>query len=129
NADMTFFEDCSFVLQCDRRGYGEFITNACGVALSSRRFKTHIEPILKDYGYVFADGSMTDVMALKEKGLKVSCANIACGYYNPHQDTEYVWINAVEQCCGLVFEIINQWGFKQFFHHPTVKTAHGYGRS
>ena len=32
---------------------------------------------------------MTDVLELKEKGLKVSCLNLSCGYYEPHTDHEF----------------------------------------
>ena len=34
------------------------------------------------------NGLMTDILALKEKGLEVSCINVSCGYYNAHTDEE-----------------------------------------
>lgn len=104
---MDFFNDCNFVLQCDRRGNSDFITNASGTELCSKSFKKAIKPIADQYGYKFGNGMMTDVMTLKQKGLKVSCANISCGYYNPHMDNEYVNINDVENCLNLVFCIFN----------------------
>jgi hypothetical protein len=109
-AYMHFFNDCTFVLQCDRKGNTDFITNASGTELSSKAFRKAIKPIVSNYGYSFANGMMTDVMTLKENGLKVSCANISCGYYNPHTDYEFVNINDVENCLNLVlalFMLIN----------------------
>jgi hypothetical protein len=28
-ADMSFFRDCRFVVQCDRRGHSDMVTRAC----------------------------------------------------------------------------------------------------
>lgn len=105
-ADMTFFEDCRFVLQADRRGNKDFVTNASGTKLSSKKFKKVVKEYLGWYGYDFSDGMMTDVMQLKENGLGVACANVSCGYYRPHSDDEYVVIHEVENCLGLFESII-----------------------
>src|SRR5690606_13210484 len=77
--------------------------------------------IIKHYGYRFARGMMTDVMTLKENGLPVSCANIACGYYNPHQDNEYVSVDDVINCRNMVFEIIGELGTQRFGHTYTPR--------
>jgi len=108
NADVSFFDDCRFVLQCDRRGYGDFITSASGTELSSKDFQNAVSPIITDYGYEFENGMMTDVMALKELGIGCSMANISCGYYNPHMDTEYVNVLEVQLVTNMVFEIISK---------------------
>lgn len=107
-ADMTFFKDCRFVLQGDRRGNTDFVVNASGVKLSDRKFKRDVKPILKDYGYAFSDGMMTDVMQLKENGLDVACANVSCGYYRPHAKDEYVVVSDVERCLELFTTIIER---------------------
>jgi putative aminopeptidase FrvX len=104
-AYLDFFGDCTYILQCDRRGRKDFITNASGTELCSKKFKEDILPILSSWGYSFANGMMTDVMTLKDNGLKISCANISCGYYNPHMDNEYIIVNHVEICMALVFDI------------------------
>lgn len=105
-ADMDFFKDCMYVLQCDRKGNSDFIVNGAGVELSSDEFIKAVEPLLFGYGYSTAFGSITDVVALKENGLGVSVANISCGYYNPHMAEEYVVIRDVENCLALVVSII-----------------------
>lgn len=106
DADIDFFNDCGFVLQCDRRGNGDFINIAGGTQLSSKEFQDDVKPILKGYGYKFNTGMMTDVMALKETGIVCSMANISCGYYNPHTAQEYVNIADVENCLEVVKMII-----------------------
>jgi hypothetical protein len=105
-ADLSFFDDCRFVLQCDRRGNSDFVTNASGTQLSSKKFRKAISKIMPYYGYAFANGMMTDVMALKQSGLHVSCANISCGYYNPHSPDEYVVIDDVFNTYYFVCHII-----------------------
>lgn len=105
-ADFDFFNDCDFVLQCDRKGSSDFVTNACGIQLSSKAFQKAIKGIIKSYGYNFTSGLMTDVMALKEGGIKCSMANISCGYYRPHCDDEYVNIWDVNNCLDMVKDII-----------------------
>ena len=42
-ADMSFFNDCRFVLQCDRKGAGDMVTFYCGNNLSAQ---THPERLL-----------------------------------------------------------------------------------
>ena len=105
-AHMDFFSDCKFVLQCDRRGDGDFITSASGVELSSDDFQRDVLPIISGYGYTFASGMMTDVMALKENGIRCSVANMSCGYYNPHTPQEYVNVWDVENCLDMCKTII-----------------------
>lgn len=103
-ADMRFFNDCRFVLQCDRKGSSDFITNASGTELCSNEFLQCIN--LEAFGYNETHGAMTDVMALKENGLDVCAANISCGYYNPHTNQETTRISDLENCFNLVCWII-----------------------
>jgi tripeptide aminopeptidase len=105
-ACMWFFSDCRFVLQCDRRGNSDFITEASGVELSSKFFQDELKPIITAYGYSYQKGMMTDVMALKENQIGCSVANISCGYYNPHSADEYVDVFDVENCLEMCKTII-----------------------
>jgi putative aminopeptidase FrvX len=106
-ADMSFFSDCRFVLQCDRKGNSDFITEASGVKLSSKKFKKDVADIIGRYGYKFEKGMMTDVMALKQNGIGCSVANMSCGYYRPHSHDEYVDIHDVENCLEMCIEIVD----------------------
>lgn len=101
NADMDFFDDVRFVLQCDRRGNSDFVNNIYGTELQSKSFKKAVKPLLKKYGYTTTTGMLTDVYALKQNGLNVSVANMSCGYYNPHQDDEIVMFEDVFNCYDL----------------------------
>lgn len=104
-ADMDFFNDCRFVLQCDRKNSDDFITCACGVELCSDDFLKDCK--ISDFGYSESFGSVTDVMTLKENGLKISCCNISCGYYNPHTDREITKLSELLNClnlCTSIFE-------------------------
>lgn len=104
SAEMDFFSDCRFVLQCDRRGSSDLITNAGGVELCSDGFVEAIRPEL--FGYHQTHGLTTDVMQLKENGLNVSAVNISCGYYEPHTDAEYTRIDELDNCLAFVEHII-----------------------
>ena len=87
HADMSFFDNVRFVIEPDRRGSGDLITNICMTSLCSRRFIKAIG--YKTYGYKKEEGLLTDVLTLKERDLGVSCVNISCGYYDPHTDNEF----------------------------------------
>jgi tripeptide aminopeptidase len=120
-ADLTFFANCHFVLQCDRQGYRDFIVEAGGVELSSTQFQSNLKPLLDSFNYETTKGFMTDVMALKEIGVECSVANISCGYFNPHTDYEFVNIDCVERCLNLVMSILHQFGEIKFPHLPETR--------
>lgn len=103
-APMSFFDDCRFVLQCDRRGSSDFITKASGWELCDDAFLSKID--IARYGYTTTSGMMTDVMELKSRGLKVAACNISCGYYNPHTSTETTVFSQLCNCRDLVYHII-----------------------
>lgn len=103
--DMDFFSDCRFVLQCDRRGGSDLIPNIGGwTELASKEFLDAIN--FEAFGYKTTTGMMTDVEALKNRGLEVSALNMSCGYYRPHTDEEYTKKSELYGCLGLVQHII-----------------------
>jgi hypothetical protein len=59
---------------------------------------------------------MTDVGELKCNGLAVSCANVSCGYYNPHYSNEYVVVKDVARCLALVSELCTDFAYKKWDH-------------
>ena len=125
NADIEFFKDCRFVLQCDRRGYNDFITEASCTELCDKSFTDDVH--FDWFGYKEASGMMTDVMTLKENGLSVACANISCGYYEQHTDREFTVKNDLLTCLYLVEYIIESCT-KVYPHEYTYKPkTYGYG--
>lgn len=103
-AEMKFFEDCRFVVQCDRRGNSDLITNIGCSDLCSEKFIQDVDP--EKWGYKEEPGLMTDVEPLKENGLAVSAVNMSCGYYNPHTDEEITVKRDLEKCWKFVQHII-----------------------
>jgi hypothetical protein len=103
--DMSFFDDCRFVLQCDRRNGGDLITSICG-GLCSEEFLNDID--YAKFGYKETSGLTTDVGTLKSRGLKVSCVNMSCGYYCPHTDEEYTVLSELDNCLAFVEHIITK---------------------
>lgn len=103
-AEMKFFEDCRYVIQCDRRGNSDLITSIGCTDLCSERFIQGVNA--EHFNYTETTGMMTDVETLKERGLSVSAVNISCGYYNPHTDEEITVKRDLEKCWKFVQHII-----------------------
>ena len=103
-ADMDFFKDVRFVIQCDRRGSNDIIASICSTEIASKEF---IEATgHEDFGYHLEEGMMTDVLTLKENGLGVSAVNLSCGYYDPHSDHEFTVKRDLINCLSFVEHII-----------------------
>ena len=104
-AILPFFDDCRYVLQIDRKNGGDFITNIGGwTPLCSQKFIDAVQP--EKFGYKEETGMLTDVEVLKDNGLKVSAANLSCGYYNPHTDQEFTLWSELKNCLSFVEHII-----------------------
>lgn len=120
-AQMPFFDDCSFVLMCDRKGNKDFVNDICFTKITSDEFDDAILPVLASHGYSFAEGMLTDVAQLKWNGLKVCCANMSCGYYNPHSKDEFINLADMNNCKAMVYELIKQFGDQQWKHEATER--------
>ena len=105
NCMISFFDNCRFVIQCDRKGKSDLITSIGCNDLCSEKFIQDIDP--EKWDYKEEQGMMTDVETLKEKGLSVSAINLSCGYYNPHTDEEIIVKRDLEKCWKLVQHIID----------------------
>ena len=103
-ANMTFFDDCRFVIEPDRKGSEDLITQIGWTPLCSDDFLKDIG--FKKFGYKETDGMMTDIEALKDHGLLLSCINVSCGYYKPHSNEEFVYKPALLNCFAFVEHII-----------------------
>lgn len=103
-ANLDFFKDCRFVIQCDRKGGHDFIQSISGTKLCSEEFINDV-PLAK-YGFKREFGMMTDVQTLRKKGVKVSCCNISCGYYEPHTNREYTLLPELKNTLSFVKDII-----------------------
>lgn len=115
NADLSFFKDCMYALQCDRRGNNDFVTSISGTELSSQEFQEDILDIISQHGYKFTTGMTTDVGALAKKNVGISVANMSAGYYNPHTDEEIIDIadlyNCRDMCMSLFYTLDKAYPF------------------
>ncbi|MFR9541764.1 MAG: hypothetical protein SNH27_06910 [Rikenellaceae bacterium] len=103
-SDLSFFDDCRFLIQCDRKGSKDLVTSIYGVPLCSEEFISDIGA--EQFGYAECEGGITDVGELKQRGLQISCINLSCGYYSPHSSTEFVVKSDILQTLKFVEHII-----------------------
>lgn len=125
-SDIQFFKDCNFVVQCDRRGNSDFITNVSGSEVASSEFVSTMKPLYEKYGYKETYGLSTDVGALKRKGLEVSAINMSCGYHDPHTNYETCNLNDLQKCYDLVTDMFNAYGDRRFEHKYVEKVYTSY---
>jgi di/tripeptidase len=103
-ADLAFFSDCRFVIEPDRRGHGDLITQISWQTMCSKEFLADIQP--ERFGYTPEEGMMTDIEILRDNGLPLSCINLSCGYYEPHTDHEFTVKKDLLNCLDFVQHII-----------------------
>jgi len=117
--DLSFFDDGRFAIQVDRKNNCDIITTGSGTELCGDDFKAHISKIGEVYGYAPTTGFSTDVVKLKDRGLKLACVNLSAGYHNPHTKQEYVNERDFLGCLELCLAMAN---FKTVFtHEPKVR--------
>lgn len=91
-ADISFFNDSTFLCGIDRWGNSDVVTNYAGDTTVSKNFLSDIQPFMNKYGYTQNSGMMTDVFIIQE-GVQLSCINLSCGYYQHHTSAEWVDID------------------------------------
>ena len=101
--DISFFDDCRYCIQIDRRGNSDMVTDIYS-EMCSEEFIHDVD--CQSHGYEISDGLMTDVAELRERGVEVSCINLSCGYYEPHTDCEFTSKSDLQKCYDFVCHII-----------------------
>tara|TARA_R100000541_G_scaffold45362_3_gene52407 strand:- start:16005 stop:17306 length:1302 start_codon:yes stop_codon:yes gene_type:complete len=120
-ADKKFFADVGYALQTDRKGNEDFSIDINGTEMNDKKFRTKIKDLVKNRGYKFSKTFTTDVGQLKKDGINVCMSNISSGYYNAHQDEEYVIVKEAENTLGLMFDIYIRLGLEKQYHKPEEK--------
>jgi putative aminopeptidase FrvX len=115
-SDKTFFDDVTYLIQCDRRGYDDFISFTNGITVASDEFIYDLIDVLEDYGYSEASGTCTDIGALLNNGVKVSACNLSCGYFGEHSSEEKIYLPAMENCLNLVNQMLYTLGAKLYIN-------------
>lgn len=103
-AELEFFKDCRFILQADRRGGGDWVSDISGY-LGSKEFQKAVKPFLKRHGYKPCSGMMSDVMELRDNKVGVSAANMSAGYHNPHFANEFIDLKQLDNCIEMMVAI------------------------
>lgn len=87
----------TFGVQCDRRGCNDLINSVFG-DIASEKTTNAAKQLLPHR--VVMDGMTTDVGSLVSRG-KIKCAfNMSCGYYNPHEVSEYIILAEAMLACN-----------------------------
>lgn len=107
-ADLSFFSDCAFMLQADRKGDDEVIKNTNGVEVASQEFMDLCKPTMDLYGYKFSTGTSTDIGALIKREAGCSGFNFGAGYFKPHSLEDKICISSLENCMNLMFYITDR---------------------
>lgn len=103
-ADLAFFKDSLYILEPDCKGGEEIRTLLRGIPVASKEFEEALER--EKFGYVITEGKTTDILPLTLSGVGVSCANIPCGYHNPHKDEEYCNVAELQKCLDFVLHTV-----------------------
>jgi len=120
--NKTFFANCRYLIQLDRRGNKDFIQTYWGNKTVSHEFSSEVGFTKKKYKYKNKTGTVTDVMKLWYNKVGVSCINLSCGYYNPHTDYEYISIKDLWHSVKFTEEIINTMKPKRYTSLPPKPT-------
>ena len=129
HADFEFFSNVGYALECDRQGSSDFVQKSSGVKMFGEEFEKLISSTLKDYGYSIKDGGLTDVHEIAQD-MGIACANMSCGYYNPHSKQEYVKIKEAINTFNLVKSLVTLLGETMHSHKAEdTYASYGYGAS
>lgn len=128
-ADLTFFKDCTFILQADRTDNYEWITDSNGGQICSNAFTKASMKWLRTYSYEESTfGSFTDCGVLSSRGVGISCVNLGAGYYDSHSSYEKVCINDVENVLNLMYSICLHLSHKRWLNIFDIGYAYKYER-
>lgn len=115
-ARIDFFQDCMFGIEVDRRGADDVIRNSSGTPLYNDAFAAVFDPIMREWGYKNAYGSITDVKTLVENKVGMCCMNVAAGYYDFHRNTEYVIPADIGRSLAFVKDVTDKMGYQKWEH-------------
>lgn len=117
-ADLSFFDNCRYVLDIDRKGNSDFVIMSKGIELCSQEFVDDIIPI--QFGYnISLNGLTSNSHTLKKKGLDKSIVLISCGYYSCHTRYEKSNKKDIVKCWNFIKYIINH--CKKIYYHKNDK--------
>lgn len=130
NIDKSFFSDCRYIIQLDRRHSGDFIDKHFRGNTTSQAFRSECGHLKKQFGFKSTTGVITDSINLWVDGVGISCINLSAGYYEPHTDSEYIMIKELWNSIQLTRSIISTLKQKRYeclpepVNYPTRTQIH-----
>lgn len=113
--DMSFFDDCGYVIGFDSPTWNRAAKSCSGVMLFDNDFfEEYVKDVAKKHGVDnFRHEPYTDVKVIRQK-TELACMNFSNGGYAPHSKTE--WQSYSDACKGeaLGEALINRLGDKQY---------------
>lgn len=103
--NINFFKNVSYLIQADRHGGNDLITETNGIYSASKKWLNEITPLLKKYKYKEAIGTGTDI-GVMARTLHISGVNISCGYYSEHTNQEYTVVDELLNCVQFMHKIL-----------------------
>lgn len=120
DANYEWFDNVSFAMQGDRRGYYDVTKSIMGLKMYDDKFKEAVKPIFERYGKEEVTGGLTDVYTLGKRKVNICMFNSSCGYYAPHTKDEYIVISEVmltyeffKDCVDTLFKEGERWEMKR----------------
>lgn len=109
--DPIHFRDVGYVIEWDCPGRGMLSYTSGGVRVfdNAGPFIKRALPALDEHGVLWQRHPYTDIRVLSPR-FKVSCLNLASGYYNWHDADEYVKVEEVEEAVALGYKLVTALG-------------------
>jgi len=130
---LEWLEGCRYMMQADRRGVVDMITQACGLPLASSKFVRRVSGAFGKIGMSECrTGSLTDVYALVQRGAGLCALNLAAGYYHAHTDRETIFLPHLGRLADTVEKLVADLGPKIWRFTPPApppRSNVAYGRS
>jgi len=120
-ADIKWFNDCAYVLQFDRRSFTtDVIEYTNSTQVLSEEFKYEITANMKQFGYFFNNGTLTDVGQLTNNEIGICTSNISNGSFNEHCDNEVCELNHLLNALNFGIDLIKTIPLKRWEFIPEI---------
>jgi len=116
--DLSFFNNCSFLGQPDRRSDNvDFINFTNGIPTCDENFTNLIAYELNEYGYQITRGLATDIGEFKyNPSVNIPAFNATNGSYREHRDNEIILLDYVRLSLNFFHDVIQKVGYEKHYH-------------
>jgi tripeptide aminopeptidase len=121
--EFKFTHEPAYIVTIDRRGSKDLVTSISGQELMSKGLRKKVTAMAKKHGRTKTSGLFSDAHTFACKGY--ATMNMSCGYYNPHQETEYISIPDMIDTEKFVVDILGNVPLNQYRAGPAAKKEIG----